>query len=226
MPGPAEAGREAPPPGPALLFERFPSRDFSRGEVLIDNTRHRTPPQDGSLAFIHEGLVRGAWNSPFIAPGSRAATLVAGDGKWIGADAFKYGPNLFRYDALTDTSATVVPLADFRAHAPRETLLEALHSVSLDWCAAASVLSFGTDALIRRTMLLLYNLFRLHPRPEIEVRQQDVAELLGVSRQSIQPALKRLERAGLVSLGYGEIVVGEPDVLLEVLQRKRPFPRG
>jgi len=203
------------------LLDRFPPQRFERGETLIVNTRHRSPPQAGSLAYVHEGLVRGAWNAPFIAPENHATTLVAGDGKWVGADVFKYGANLFRYDALTLTTASIVPLEAFRDGAPREVALEALSSVSLDWCAAASSLSLGNDTLDRRALLLLYNLFRLHPRPEIEVRHKDVAELLGVTRQSLQPVLKRLERAGLVSLGYGEIVVGQPDELLAALRTGR-----
>jgi CRP-like cAMP-binding protein len=96
--------------------------------------------------------------------------------------------------------------------------------VSLDWCTATSVLSLGNDTLERRTMLLLYNLFRLHPRPEIEVRQQDVAEMLGVVRQSLQPILRGLQREGLVSLGYGEIVVGDADALLTALQTTKLPP--
>lgn len=234
-PGPASSGgptdaaaRPAFAGHPELraLLALHPPRTFRRGETLIENTRHQDPPQAGSLAYVLEGLVRGAWNSPFIAPESHATTLVAGDGKWVGTDVFKYGANLFRYGALVETTAAVIPLADFRERAGREVVLDALRSVSLDWCAAASVLSLGNDTLERRALLLLYNLFRLHPRPEIEVRQRDVAELLGVTRQSLQPALKRLERSGLVSLGYGEIVVGEADALLAVLQARKPTPRG
>jgi len=207
------------------LLALFPLRRFERGEVLIDNTRHLAPPQPGSVAYVAEGLVRGAWNGPYIAPDNHATTVVAGDGRWVGLDAFKYGANLFRYEAMTPTRATVLPLADFQVLAARETVLDALRSVSLDWCAAASSLSLGSDALERRTLLLLYNLFRLHPRPEIEVRQKDLAELLGVARQSMQPVLKRLERSGLISLGYGEIVVGEASALLDALRAPQACAR-
>jgi hypothetical protein len=202
---------------------RFPPRRFERGDTLIHNTRHQSVPEgSGSVAYIVEGLVRGAWNRPFIAPNRQAATIVAGDGRWVGVDAFKYGANLFRYDALTATTASIVPLAYMTDEAPRELLQGALRCVSLDWCAAASVLGLGTDTLERRTLLLLYNLSRLHPRPEIEVRQQDVAQLLGVSRQALQPVLKRIEREGLVTLGYGEIMVGDSEALLERLRPRKP----
>jgi Crp-like helix-turn-helix protein len=216
------------------LLVRFPPRRFDRGETVILNTRHQDPPGPGSLAYVVEGLVRGAWYGPFIAPDHRATTIVAGDGRWVGADAFKYGANLYRYDALTPTLAAIVPLDYLENEAPRTTLLDALRCVSVDWCTAASVLGLGSHTLRRRTLLLLYNLARLHPRPEIEVRQQDVAELLGVARQSLQPVLKRLEREGLVTTGYGEIVVGDSEALLAKLRepsqrvrtRAAPRPNG
>jgi hypothetical protein len=203
----------------AALLDRFPPQVFQRGETLVHNTRHQQAATgSGSLAYIFEGLVRGAWNAPFIAPANRATTIIAGDGRWVGADAFKYGANLFRYDALTLTTASVVPLKFLCDEAPRALLVDALRCVSLDWCTSASVLSFESDTLERRTMLLLYNLSRLHPRPEIEVRQKDVAELLGVARQTLQPVLKRLTRAGFVDVGYGEIVVGDAEALLAELR--------
>lgn len=210
--------------GPELrdFLTLCPPRQFDRGDTLIHNTYHRAAPRPdtspASVAYVVEGLVRGAWNGPFIAPETRATTLVAGDGRWVGLDAIKYGANLFRYDALTPTSACVVPLSYLLNDAPRALLVDALRCVTLDWCSAASVLSLGNEPLERRTMLLLYNLFRLHPRPELEVRQQDVAELLGVRRQTLQPVLGELQAAGLVTLGYGEICVGNADALLAELR--------
>ena len=156
--------------------------------------------------------------SSAIAPGSRATAVVAGDGRWLGADAFKYGENLFRYEALTPTSASVIPLSWMREKAPRDVLLDALRTVSLDWCTRVSVLSLGSESLYRRTLLLLYDMARLHPRPEIEVRQRDVADLLGVARQTLQPVLKQLERQNLVQLGYGEISIGDASDLYAALR--------
>ena len=203
------------------VFERFQPEDFERGSVLIENTYLQTGA-DGShpsLAYVHEGLVRGVWNRSKFAPLNRATATVAGDGRWIGADAFKFSENHFRYIALTPTRASIVPLRYIRDEAPRAVLLDALNSVSLDWCTTASVLTLGGETLYRRTLLLLFDLRRLHPRPELEVRQQDVADLLGRTRQTLQPVLKRLEAAGLVHLGYSEIVVGDAAELFQELRR-------
>jgi predicted DNA-binding protein (UPF0251 family) len=106
------------------------------------------------------------------------------------------------------------------SEAPRGILYDALKSVSLDWCTAASVLSLGADTLSRRALLLLYDMSRLRPRPELEVRQKDIADMLGVSRQTLQPVLKGFEKRGLITLGYGEILIDDPTSLVRRLRRK------
>jgi hypothetical protein len=171
------------------------------------------------LAYVHEGLVRGTWNESPSGPGAGTTAVVAGDGRWVGADAFKFDENLIRYAALTSTQASVVPLDWLQNEAPRALLVDALRSVSLNWCTSASVLTLGGDALRRRVLFLLFELCRLHPRPELEVRQCDLADMLGIARQTLQPVLKRLERAGLISLGYAEIVVTDASALSRELGR-------
>ena len=204
----------------AEVFARFPAERFERGDVLIENTFMQTNADRDHpmLAYVHEGLVRGAWNRSKIAPRNRATAVIAGDHRWIGADAFKYGENLFRYIALTPTVASMVPLEFLTLNAPRQALIDALKSISLDWCTTASVVSLSAESLERRTMLLLYDMSRVHPRPELEVRQRDIADLLGVARQTMQPVLKRLEKAGLITLGYSEIVVSDAPRLFRELR--------
>lgn len=204
----------------AEVFAQFPPERFERGDVLIENTFMQTNAdrEHPMLAYVHEGLVRGAWNRSKIAPRNRATAVIAGDHRWIGADAFKYGENLFRYIALTPTLASMVPLEFLMHSAPRKVLIDALKSISLDWCTTASVVSLSAESLDRRTMLLLYDMSRVHPRPELEVRQRDIADLLGVARQTMQPVLKRLEKAGLITLGYSEIVVSDAPRLFRELR--------
>ncbi len=225
------------------LLAKYPPQVFERGETLLENSLLQTTdfadptaapagPEDPSqvphLGYVIEGLVRGVWDRNTLAPANRATAIVAGDARWVGVDVFKFGKNLFRYDAMTPTRASIIPMAYLVDEAPRFVLLHALRSVSLDWCTSASVLSLGGDTVVRRTLLLLYDLSRLHPRPEIEVRQHDIADMLGVTRQTLVPVLKKLEERGLVSLGYREIVIGDPKDLVAELRRKRgpSAPRG
>jgi hypothetical protein len=218
------------------VLERFPPQFFERGAILIENTlldttdfEPRKGPRPGPeeagpppvVGYVVEGLVRGQWNRNTLAPRNRATAIVAGDGRWIGADAFKFGKNLFRYLALTPTTVSLVPLSWLVEEAPRPVLLDALRCVSMDWCTAASVMSLGADTLGRRTLLMLFDMSRLHPRPELEVRQSDLANMLGVTRQTLQPVLKEIERRGLISIGYAEIVIDDPPGLVRRLRRPR-----
>ncbi|HEY0194148.1 MAG TPA: Crp/Fnr family transcriptional regulator [Kofleriaceae bacterium] len=46
-----------------------------------------------------------------------------------------------------------------------------------------------------------------HPRRTIDLRQEQLAQMLGVSRQTTNQILKELEALGLVKLAYGEIEI-------------------
>lgn len=236
---PEFAGRDEPPAGEDLLppAEAASTRvrapevdeflaglapaDFEAGEVLIPNTYRQTDAVDhvARLAFVRFGLVQGAWHHSTLAPQHRAAAVVAGDGRWIGLDALKFGENLFRYTALAPTRAHVVPLADLMQGAPAPVVFDVLESVSLAWCTSASLLSLSAAPLDLRVLLLLFDVSRLHPRPDLDLPQRVVAELVGVSRQALNPVLKDLERRGLIELGYSQIVVRDPTRLIEEIRR-------
>jgi CRP-like cAMP-binding protein len=205
----------------AGFLSSVPRRTFTAGDVVIENTYLQRGATDrtAKVGYVYSGLVSGAWHRPAIAPSHSVTTLVAGDGSWIGMDAFKYRENLFRYVALVPTTAVILPLADLVSEAPRAVLRNALENTANAWCTAASVISMRRQQLERRAMLLLYNLRRIHPRPDLEVTQKVVAELLGVSRQTLNPVLRRLEERGLVRLGYGRIFVQEHARIIEELRR-------
>lgn len=66
------------------------------------------------------------------------------------------------------------------------------------------------DPVVRvsRGIANLYNPV-LHPLlgPELPLSQQDIGELTGMSRQSVGEALRKLQSRGLLSIGYGGLVV-------------------
>jgi hypothetical protein len=155
-----------------------------------------------------------------LAPSHTATAVVAGDGQWVGFDAFKYGENLFRYTALAPTRATVLPLAALMEHGGPEPLLDAHRCASLAWCTAASLLTLGSQPMDRRVLLLLHDVSRVHRRRTLQLSQRVLGELLGVSRQALNPVLKRLEARGLFHLGYGHVVVEDPSRLIEEIRRR------
>ena len=53
----------------------------------------------------------------------------------------------------------------------------------------------------------------------IPLSQQELGELVGISRQSVGAALKRLEGEGLIAVRYGEVIVLRLDQLREYRER-------
>ena len=66
----------------------------------------------------------------------------------------------------------------------------------------------GPDARVARCLASLYSSY-LYPatRPELELSQEEIGYLSGVSRQRVNQALHELEKAGLLRVQYGGIEV-------------------
>ena len=58
---------------------------------------------------------------------------------------------------------------------------------------------------------------------EIELTQAELAQMIGVSRQTANEILKRLEAEGLIEVGFKRIRVLNPDRLLD---RPSAAPQG
>ncbi len=54
----------------------------------------------------------------------------------------------------------------------------------------------------------------------LSMRQQEMAELVGVSRMSIATALSKLEREGYLTRGYGDVVIHDPGALKNWMKRQ------
>jgi CRP-like cAMP-binding protein len=179
------------------FLSRFVTSDFPRGAPLL-------PPESARpfVAYVREGLVRGLW--------SEATILVAGDGQWVGLDGLRFAENRVRYVALAPTRAVPIPLRDLLDRAPAAVLRDALKSSGQAWFAAASTLSLVGAPLSVRVLAFLHEVSRRHPRTQLELPRQVVAEMVGISRQALSPVLQQLEREGLVGLGYGRITIPDP----------------
>ncbi|VWX57719.1 Crp/Fnr family transcriptional regulator [Sphingorhabdus sp. 109] len=56
-------------------------------------------------------------------------------------------------------------------------------------------------------------------QPEVRVTQQDMADLVGVSRVSLGKAVTKLEAAGMIEPGYGVITIQDRAALLDMCGR-------
>ena len=54
-------------------------------------------------------------------------------------------------------------------------------------------------------------------QPEIEFSQNDLAEILGISRQSLNQEIGKLEKSGLISKKYSKIKLLDPAALKKIV---------
>ncbi len=72
----------------------------------------------------------------------------------------------------------------------------------------------GPDARLARGLAGLFNP-HLYPgvKPALPISQEEIGQLVGLSRQRVNQALKRLEREGLLRVEYGGVTVTDLDGL-------------
>lgn len=83
--------------------------------------------------------------------------------------------------------------------------------------------AYANRALITlapRVATLLLRLTRgLGPEPALQQSQEDLAAMLGVTRQALSPVLKQMERDGLIELAYRRLRVLDPAGLRQLRRR-------
>ena len=92
-------------------------------------------------------------------------------------------------------------------HVPRRAVEVILDAEPRYWRHIALLLAHKFR-LARRLALMIDGYGdHTHPRRTVELRQEQLAHMLGVSRQTINQILKDLEAQGLIKLAYGEIEI-------------------
>ncbi|MGA0603324.1 Crp/Fnr family transcriptional regulator [Caulobacter sp. KR2-114] len=185
---------------------------------LVRNARVRTltgggrvyavgDPPDGLYAVL-EGDVRLVNHS---AAGQETLALIVAPGAWFGGlSTADGGPRT--HDAVAAARARVlhVPQRDFDQAAREDLLLHRDLSllISAYHRAATTALTQNlTEPLAVRLARGLAAAARGRGDDLIRLRQDELAAMHGVSRQTINRALKRLEAAGLVAVRYGRVEV-------------------
>jgi CRP/FNR family transcriptional regulator, cyclic AMP receptor protein len=222
----AEAG--ATPPGPPnllaslrpaqreMVLNRGRRRVFHRGSTLFAQGE-----QHDGLFIIESGMVKVF----YTAPTGREITLAY----WYPGN-FVGGPSVFQRDrhiwtgiATRNTSVVALSAADLRyliTHVP-EFCIGIVEGLSFKGkCYSALAQMLGTRSISNRLELLLQTLCDLYGAPEdggVAIRaafsHQDLANMVGATRQWVTISLNRLQAAGVVSLRKKEILVCRPDVL-------------
>lgn len=162
------------------------------------------------------GVIEGLLKLSIDSPEGRTATLTGiPAGGWFGEGSLlKTEPRRYDAVALRDSRVALMPRATF------DRLLDSsigfnrflLHQLNERLAQFIAMLEYerllDPDARVARCLAWLFNPF-LYPgvRQRLQVTQEEIGYLSGVSRQRVNQALQALEGAGLLKAQYGGVTV-------------------
>ncbi len=206
----------------AAILQRAGVRRVSDGATLT--TR-------GSTADEWCGVARGAVRVSSVSLAGKQITLTyAEPGTWFGDIALFDGlPRTHDAHAHGDTTLLVVRRADFRSLlAEHVELYDALlrlncRRLRLMFDALEDLNTRPLAARLARQLLLLARSYGVQDGAELRIglqlAQEDLAQLLGASRQRVNQELKALERAGVLRVEPTRLVVLSREKLLAAAER-------
>ncbi|CAN7537130.1 Crp/Fnr family transcriptional regulator [Acidovorax sp. LjRoot117] len=197
---------------PAALQERLRAEVFStqgdKGAVMMP----AGSAVQGWYAVL-SGLVM--LQSP-ASKGRSSAFIGVPDGEWFGeGSAMKPEPRKYNVVALRPTTLLCLPLPLFNAL--RETHLGfnqflVLH-LNMRLGQAMTIIEAGrTQSTEHRVALYLSRLFWRSTR-RLNLTQDELGQLVGLSRQTVNRVLQTLEGLGIVSLDFGKVAIVDDDAL-------------
>jgi CRP-like cAMP-binding protein len=149
--------------------------------------------------------------------GRSSAFISVPDGEWFGEGAaMKPEPRRYRVVALRPTTLMCLPLPLFKTL--RQTSLAfnqylVLH-MNMRLGQAMTIIEAGrTQSPEHRVALYLSRLFWRSTR-RLNLTQEELGQLVGLSRQTVNRVLRALEGLGIVSLDFGRVAIVD-DVALD-----------
>ena len=164
-------------------------------------------PPDG-LWCVREGEVRLV---SYPAVGVEALAMILGPGAWFGElSVIDGGPR--PHDAVVVKPARLlhVTLAAVEQVAAEHPLIYRDLGVLIGTRQRATLGALGriiAQPIKVRLARTLAGVVRASGGKDVEMRQEDLAAMIGVSRQTINKELKALEQAGVLTLAYGRITI-------------------
>jgi CRP/FNR family transcriptional regulator, cyclic AMP receptor protein len=198
---------------------------MARGETVF----LQGEPHDG-IFLIEDGVVR----SYYTAPSGREITLAYWtQGHFVGGpDVFRGGLHIWSGEVAEDCALLHLSGTTIRRlveHLPQFAvcLIEGL--VSKSKCYSALVQMLGTRSATERLAQLLIILGEIYGRPEQnlganrlvvqrKITHDQLANIVGVTRQWVTTTLDRFQKRGVIAVGRQQIMIERPDLLLALAQ--------
>ncbi|PTT18567.1 Crp/Fnr family transcriptional regulator [Acidovorax sp. HMWF029] len=197
---------------PNALKERLREEVFSvqgdKGAVMM----HAGSAVEGWHAVL-SGLVM--LQSP-AGKGRSSAFIGVPDGEWFGeGSAMKPEPRRYNVVALRPTTLLCLPLPLFATL--RESSLAfnqfLVQHLNMRLGQAMTIIEAGrTQSPEHRVALYLSRLFWRSTR-RLNLTQDELGQLVGLSRQTVNRVLRTLEEGGIVSLDFGKVAIVDDEAL-------------
>ncbi len=179
----------------------------------------------GATAQHWFGVLEGVLKWSTAAPDGRAVTLGGFTvGSWFGEGSLLHGrPVAADIIAIRNSRVAMIPKDVFLwLHATQlsfnhyllQHINERLHWFMGDFTARRL---FSAEAQVARALCgLLHPELNPHKDRHLAISQEEIANLVGISRQRCNLALSQLKRSGLVDVAYGSITVLDLARLLHI----------
>lgn len=197
------------------IVERSRPRVYAKGEVIAAEGS----PAAGLYAIL-EGRV--SWTRSVADPGGETLLYIAGPGAWFGSLALVRGtPTQFKVAAHTAARILVLPRAEYQRlieedpECYRRIVDHALERFEVLIRVHAESRRLTTEELIPVQLATLCELRRAELRQSgggvtLGLSQGEVAAMVGVSRQTLNAALRRLAAKELIEPGFRQIRIADP----------------
>ena len=172
--------------------------------------------RDGEAVLHWIGVIDGLVKLCKVSPEGKAATLAGVPaGGWFGEGSLlKAEPRRYDGVALRDSHIALMPRATFTrlldSSIPfNRFLLEQLNERLAQFIAMLEYERLlDPDARVARCLAWLFNPI-LYPRigQRVQVSQEEIGNLSGISRQRVNQALQTLEKDGLLRVEYGGLTI-------------------
>lgn len=180
-------------------------RRYSGGSVVM---------RKGEVVDAWTGVIDGLVKINVVSSGGKTATFTGvGPGGWFGEGSIlKNEPRKYDVVALRDTRIAWMPrrtfeyLMDTSIPFNRFLLIQLNERLGQFIGMVEYERLLEPDARVARCVAELFN-SHLYPgnRSELEISQEEIGYLSGVSRQRVNQALQVLARAGLLEVSYGRV---------------------
>lgn len=208
----------------ALLRGRAKRRHLAKRESLY---RYGSAPD--ALFCVESGLIR---LSVTAGSGREAVLSSVPAGHWFGeASLFIDAPRIHDARAVVDSDLLVLPAADFHDIVDNrpDFLLEFVRLICGRYRLTLEQMDAGV--LLPLPVRLAQRILTLPTTQsqssgsdvpiELKLSQEELAHMLGVSRQSVNRQLKEWEANGIVRLKYGRVTLTDPDALRALVREGR-----